>query len=107
MAFHKNVIQFGLTDMVEERRGFSSEEMLKFEDNFFDIIFVDGNHQEPYYEQDFELSKLKLKSGGILIVDDTQHPPIAAKAVEIFENKYKGLFEVLAKKEGQYFYRKV
>lgn len=107
LAFHKNVIKFGLTDMVVERRGYSSEEMLKFEDGFFDIIFVDGNHQEPYYEQDFELSKLKLKSGGILIIDDTQHPPIARKAVEIFEVKYKGLFEVIQKKEGQYFYRKV
>jgi len=107
IAFHNNIIKFGLTTIVEERRGFSSAEMLKFEDNFFDIIFVDGNHQEPYYEEDFELSNKKLKSGGILIIDDTQHPPIAAKAVEIFEGKYKHSFKILAKKEGQYFYKKV
>ena len=101
--FKKNIKNFNLESKVVECRGFSGIELLKFENEYFDLIYIDGNHHEPYFEMDMELSYLKLKKGGIIIVDDCDHPPIGKKAVEIFENKYN--LEVLTKKE-QYFYRK-
>ena len=100
------MIKFDLTKIVVECRGFSSVELNKFTDNYFDIIFVDGNHHEPYYEIDFELSRKKVREGGIIIIDDTQHPPIRDKSIEIFEVKYKDEFSIVSKKEGQYFYKK-
>lgn len=106
IAFKNNMNKFNLTKSVVECRGFSSVELNSFSDNFFDIIFVDGNHHEPYYEIDFELSRKKVKEGGIIIIDDTQHPPIRDKCLEIFEVKYKDEFSVIVKKEGQYFYKK-
>jgi len=44
----------------------------RFEDNYFDIIYIDGNHSTLYVLQDALTSLRKLKSGGYLIFDDIQ-----------------------------------
>jgi len=51
-------------------RGYSHAEIPKFEDSFFDIIYIDGNHEPEYVLEDAVLSFRKLKIGGYLIFDD-------------------------------------
>ena len=69
-TYKKNIHQFGLHDRINEHRGFSADELLKLEDESFDMIYIDGNHEPEYVLQDAVLSFRKLKQGGYLIFDD-------------------------------------
>lgn len=51
-------------------RGFSNEQIPKLNDDFFDIIYIDGNHEPEYILEDAVLAFRKLKRGGYLIFDD-------------------------------------
>jgi len=42
----------------------------KFKINFFDIIYVDGDHNNPVVSWDIISSYYLLKRGGVLISDD-------------------------------------
>lgn len=42
----------------------------KFSENFFDIIFVDGDHRDPVVSKDIFNSYKLLKNNGFLLVDD-------------------------------------
>ena len=42
----------------------------KFNENFFDIIFVDGDHRDPVVSKDIFNSYKLLKKDGFLIIDD-------------------------------------
>lgn len=68
--FLTNVKTFNLEDKVVPVRGYSHLELPKFEDNFFDIVYIDGNHEPEYVMEDAVLSFRKLKVGGYLIFDD-------------------------------------
>jgi len=51
-------------------RGFSSDILQNFEDNYFDWIYIDGNHQYEFAKKDFTLGMKKVKVGGFLTGDD-------------------------------------
>jgi hypothetical protein len=51
-------------------RGYSSEVAGLFDDEYFDWVYVDGNHTEEYVRLDLEHYLPKLKSGGLLAGDD-------------------------------------
>ena len=51
-------------------RGFSDNIVPTFQDNFFDIIYVDGNHETEYVYRDGKMALEKVKSGGYIIFDD-------------------------------------
>lgn len=101
-----NINMTGVSDKIITKRGFSEDILPTFDNLFFDIIFIDGNHQEPYYEKDFLLSIPILKNGGYIIIDDTNHPPIYKKAEEIFELIFKDQFTVIQKNNEQFIYKK-
>lgn len=67
-TFLKNTEKY--REKIKDHRGFSNNELLKFEDNYFDIIYIDGNHDPEYVLEDAVLSFRKLKKNGILIFDD-------------------------------------
>tara|TARA_B110000977_G_scaffold23505_1_gene28355 strand:+ start:210 stop:911 length:702 start_codon:yes stop_codon:yes gene_type:complete len=69
-TFLRNIENCGQKDKIIIKRGFSNEEIVKLEDNFFDIIYIDGNHEPEYVLEDAVLSFRKLKVGGIMIFDD-------------------------------------
>jgi hypothetical protein len=52
------------------RRGFSRDVIPTLDDAYFDIIYIDGNHEPEYVLEDAVLSFRKLKVGGYLIFDD-------------------------------------
>lgn len=58
------------SNIVTIHRGYSEEIMPSFPDEFFDVIYVDGNHTYDYVMNDLELSLKKLRSGGFLCGHD-------------------------------------
>ncbi len=69
-TFQKNIDRFGIREKVKEHRGYSHKLVPEFEDEYFDIIYVDGNHEPEYVMEDAVLSFRKLKKGGIMVFDD-------------------------------------
>jgi len=69
-SFINNVEKSGLKEKVIINRGYSNIEIPKFQDNFFDIIYIDGNHEPEYVLEDAVLSFRKLKIDGVMIFDD-------------------------------------
>lgn len=69
-TFLKNLTSFTDKDKINVIRGFSNQQIPKLKDNYFDIIYIDGNHEPDYILEDAVLSFRKLKSGGYLIFDD-------------------------------------
>jgi len=68
--FLENIENSGFKNKIIIKRGYSNIEILKFPDNFFDIIYIDGNHEPEFVLEDAVLSFRKLKKNGILIFDD-------------------------------------
>jgi predicted O-methyltransferase YrrM len=90
------------------KRGYSNKIIPTFEDNMFDIIYIDGNHETEYVLEDAILSFNKIKKGGVLIFDDYESPLIRV-AIEQFQNKYVERISYLGIcKDGksQVFFRK-
>ena len=48
----------------------SEEAVSRFEDESFDIVYIDGHHDYEYVKQDCELWWPKVKRGGMMIGDD-------------------------------------
>ena len=44
-SFIENINNNNLNDKIIIKRGYSNLEIPKFHDNFFDIIYIDGNHE--------------------------------------------------------------
>jgi len=55
---------------VEVNRGTSEEVAQNFPDEYFDWVYIDGNHFYEYVKQDMELYLKKVKVGGYLTGDD-------------------------------------
>ena len=69
-TFLENVRNSGHSDRITIKRGYSNEEVPKLPDDFFDIIYIDGNHEPEFVLEDAVLSFRKLKHGGVMIFDD-------------------------------------
>ncbi len=67
--YHRVVQRFGAKN-VEIHRGTSFDCAVLFPDNYFDWIYVDGNHQYEFVKQDLETYYAKVKPGGIVAGDD-------------------------------------
>ena len=98
--FCRNMKNFDLTHKIVPIRGFSNEEIPGLEDNFFDIIYIDGNHEPEFALEDAVLSFRKLKIGGYLIFDDYgfDGPDGTSKGIDGFLSGYHKRIEVLGKK---------
>jgi hypothetical protein len=57
-------------EQVVIHRGYSHEVGNNFKDNYFDWIYIDGNHQYEFVKQDLELYYPKIKVGGFITGDD-------------------------------------
>jgi len=95
--FLKNITNSGEKDKIIINRRFSNKEIVKLEDNFFDIIYIDGNHEPEYVLEDAVLSFRKLKVGGIMIFDDYGWggPDLTKKGIDGFLSGYHKKIELL------------
>jgi SAM-dependent methyltransferase len=108
-SFMKNVENSGKSNKIEIRRGYSNKELLKFEDEFFDIIYVDANHEPQYVLEDAILSFRKLKKNGIMIFDDYGWggPDLTQRGIDAFLSGYYKCIQHLGIRESQVFVRKL
>jgi hypothetical protein len=106
-TFINNVENSGSKEKIIINRGYSTTEIPKFDDNFFDIIYVDANHEEKYVLQDAILSFEKLKVGGMMIFDDYNDCWMGTKnAINSFISSYNNSITYLGLKDTQIFIRK-
>lgn len=60
-SFIRNIENYGISNKTIINRGYSNIELSKFQDEFFDMIYIDGNHEPEYVLEDAVLSFRKLK----------------------------------------------
>jgi len=87
-------------------RGFSYDKLLTLQNDFFDVIYIDGNHKPEYVMEDAVLSFRKLKKNGYMIFDDYGWEDVNV-GVDNFVNTYKEKVKVLACQNSQVFIQKI
>jgi SAM-dependent methyltransferase len=98
-----------IKDKIIINRGYSNIEVPKFEDNLFDIIYIDGNHEPEFVLEDAVLSFRKLKTNGIMIFDDYGWggPDLTQKGIDAFLSGYYKRIKYLGIINTQVFIQKI
>jgi hypothetical protein len=65
------IVSLGLAHIVDLRVISSTQGVSSFEDGSVDLVHVDGQHAESVSCRDVDLWFPKLRSGGIMVMDDT------------------------------------
>lgn len=106
--FLNNVEKSGSKDKIFIHKGYSHTEVPKLDDNYFDIIYIDGNHEPEYVLEDAVLSFRKLKRGGYLIFDDYgwNGPDMTKRGIDAFISGYHKRIAVLGMSKSQVFLAK-
>jgi hypothetical protein len=112
-AIYKSVVRrFRLaisSGIVEVHRNTSAGCCSQFPDNYFDWIYIDGNHQYEFVKLDLEMFLPKMKHHGLVAGDDYDSPGWwqdgVTKAVD--EAIASGRFEQLLIDNHQFLLRKV
>lgn len=68
--YHKVKTRFQHKDNVVIHRKTSVEAASEFPDEYFDFIYIDGNHSYEFVKNDLELYRKKTKRGGYIAGDD-------------------------------------
>jgi hypothetical protein len=108
-TFISNIENSGEKEKIIVRRGYSNIEVPKFEDNFFDIIYIDGNHEPEYVLEDAVLSFRKLKINGVMIFDDYGWggPDETQRGIDGFLSGYHKRIKHLGQIDSQLFIQKL
>lgn len=85
--FKKHVINSGCNEIIKIYSGKSEVELLNFEDNFFDFIYIDGSHDYVDVVSDIEKSMKKLKCGGVLSGHDYNYSPVKNAVNDVIGKK--------------------
>jgi predicted O-methyltransferase YrrM len=107
-SFIRNLQNSGSQDKVIVHRGYSNTEIPKFQDEMFDIIYIDGNHEPEYVLEDAVMSFRKLKKEGIMIIDDYGWggPNLTQRGIDAFISGYHKRITHLGIRDSQVFIRK-
>lgn len=107
--FLKNIEISESKDKIVINRGYSNNEVPKFQDDFFDIIYIDGNHEPDYVLEDAVLCFRKLKKNGIMIFDDYGWggPDLTTRGIDAFIHAYHKKIEFLGVINSQAYVRKL
>lgn len=108
-TFKNNISSSGHAHKINIRRGFSNEELLKLQDEYFDMIYIDGNHEPEFVLEDAVLAFRKLKKGGTLIFDDYGWggPDLTQRGIDAFLSGYHKRIQKLGLYDSQVFVRKL
>ncbi len=108
-SFMNNVENSGAKHKLVINRGYSNTEIPKFENDFFDIIYIDGNHEPEYVLEDAVLSFRKLKKNGIMIFDDYGWggPDFTKRGIDGFLFGYHKKIQILGELNTQVFIQKL
>ena len=107
--FVKNLENSSHKHKIVVHRGFSHIEVPKLDDDYFDIIYIDGNHLSEYVMEDAVLSFRKLKVDGYMIFDD--YPwgdfDFPVRGINGFVYGYHKRINVIGQYNGQLFIQKI
>ncbi len=108
-SFIKNIENSGIKEKIIINRGYSNVEIPKFNDEFFDIIYIDGNHEPEYVLEDAVLSFRKLKKDGIMIFDDYGWGgrDLTQRGIDAFLHGYHKKIKFLGHLNSQVFIKKI
>ncbi len=62
--------KFKVDDIITVYEGDSREMIHQMKDDYYDMVFIDGGHEYSIVKSDIENGYKKLKSGGVMILDD-------------------------------------
>ncbi|MDA8587195.1 glycosyltransferase family 2 protein [Rhodobacteraceae bacterium] len=57
-------------DRINICKGFSEDILNRYPDDYFDWVYIDGNHQYEFVKADVELCFRKVRNGGVIAGDD-------------------------------------
>jgi len=82
--------KYNKNPIVKLHKGFSYNILNNFEDDYFDMIYIDGDHSYEGVTKDLELSRNKIKNAGYICGHDytTDKFPGVVRAVNEFVDKY-------------------
>jgi hypothetical protein len=105
-TFTQNVS--GFLDKIVVKRGYSNEVLPTLEDNSFDMIYIDGNHEPEYVLEDAVLAFRKVKSKGYIIFDDYGWggPNLTQRGIDAFLSGYHRRVTILGTRASQVFVQK-
>jgi len=104
--FLNNITKVHFLSKFYIHRGYSSDILPKFENEYFDIIYIDGNHEPAYVLEDAVLSYRKLKAHGYLIFDDYNWGE-TSKGIDNFLKTYDDKLSLVASCNAQLILRKL
>jgi predicted O-methyltransferase YrrM len=71
LQMHDHVAScYGHRADVEIRKGFSADVLSSFPDDYFDWVYIDGNHLYDFVRRDIEIAFKKVRPGGTIAGDD-------------------------------------
>ena len=108
-TFLRNVENSGQKKKITVHRGYSHEKIPIFEDESFDIIYIDGNHEPEFVLEDAVLAFRKVMKGGYLIFDDYGWggPDLIQKGIDAFLHAYHKRIQILGLRETQMFVKRI
>ncbi len=68
--FHHNIKASKCDDLIQPIKGFSGDILPILKENYFDLIYIDGDHSYDGFLNDLKLSHSLLKEGGFICGDD-------------------------------------
>jgi len=108
-TFQENLKNRQDQDKIHIRRGYSHNEIGKFKDEMFDIIYIDGNHEPEYVLEDAVLAFRKLKVGGYLIFDDYGWggADLTQCGIDSFARGYHKRMQIIGTHNTQFFMKRI
>lgn len=70
-------------------KDYSENALNKFNDSYFDWVYIDGNHSYEFVMKDLEISMKKVKERGLITGDDYKNGNQVKTAVDDFVEKHK------------------
>jgi len=105
--FLKNLNNHPDKNKITYYKNYSHKILPTLEDDYFDIIYIDGNHEAIYVLEDAVLSFRKLKKNGYLIFDDYIGWDETAKiGIDGFLYGFKGKYRCLGTNDTQLYLQK-
>ena len=62
--------RYGAMSNVSIKKGFSADVLEEYPDEYFDWVYIDGNHRYEFVLKDLDVSFRKVRKGGIIAGDD-------------------------------------
>jgi hypothetical protein len=105
VRFNNNIQRSGSFEKFIVKRGLSENVVPTFENDFFDLIFVDGNHETKYVYEDGKMAFDKVKSGGYIVFDDYNKYfwLQTMKGIDMFLEEYASKIKIIS--QDNYFFQ--